>query len=405
MIVIDEAPAPFKAPGRALVGTPQHCWHIVTGEYPPQPGGVSDYTRLVARGLAAAGDEVHVWAPSWRQPACTDPGVAVHSLPGSFGPRALVQFGRALRAGPQPRRLLVQYVPHAYGYKAMNIGLCLWLKNLARRERIWVMFHEVCFPWGTDRPWRHTFLGAVQRIMAGLVCRSAERVFVATPEWEELIRPLAPLDRQPDWLPVPSNVPVEVESAAHAATRQRIANPSDLVLGHFGTFRAWTVELLAPILVELLRRDERRVAVLIGRGGSACAEKLCREHPQLAHRLLGTGGLEPEAAAAYLSACDLLLQPYEDGASSRRGSLMAGLALGRPTITNAGVRTGPVWEASGAARLVSGGCPEWIEAAEELLRDAAGRARLGAAAARLYRERFALERTIEVLRAAEAQRD
>ncbi len=27
-------------------------WHIVTGEYPPQPGGVSDYTEAVARGLA-----------------------------------------------------------------------------------------------------------------------------------------------------------------------------------------------------------------------------------------------------------------------------------------------------------------------------------------------------------------
>ena len=38
-------------------------WHILTGEYPPQPGGVSDYTRMVAEGLAAAGDEVVVWAP------------------------------------------------------------------------------------------------------------------------------------------------------------------------------------------------------------------------------------------------------------------------------------------------------------------------------------------------------
>src|SRR5207248_6476969 len=27
-------------------------WHVLTGEYPPQPGGVSDYTRQVARGLA-----------------------------------------------------------------------------------------------------------------------------------------------------------------------------------------------------------------------------------------------------------------------------------------------------------------------------------------------------------------
>ena len=35
-------------------------WQVITGEYPPQPGGVGDYTAQVAAGLAAAGDEVHV---------------------------------------------------------------------------------------------------------------------------------------------------------------------------------------------------------------------------------------------------------------------------------------------------------------------------------------------------------
>ena len=29
-------------------------WHIITPEYPPQLGGVSDYTQLIAKGLAAA---------------------------------------------------------------------------------------------------------------------------------------------------------------------------------------------------------------------------------------------------------------------------------------------------------------------------------------------------------------
>ena len=37
-------------------------WHMITGEYPPQAGGVSDYSRVVARGLVAAGDAVHVYA-------------------------------------------------------------------------------------------------------------------------------------------------------------------------------------------------------------------------------------------------------------------------------------------------------------------------------------------------------
>ena len=37
--------------------------HILTGEYPPQPGGVGDYCALVAAGVAAEGRGVHVWCP------------------------------------------------------------------------------------------------------------------------------------------------------------------------------------------------------------------------------------------------------------------------------------------------------------------------------------------------------
>src|SRR5262249_49065983 len=92
-------------------------WHIVTGEYPPQAGGVSDYTRLVARGLALAGDCVDVWAPPCdsESPEC-DSGVTVRRLPDHYGPRSLRVLNRELDVLPGPRRLLVQYVPHAFGW-------------------------------------------------------------------------------------------------------------------------------------------------------------------------------------------------------------------------------------------------------------------------------------------------
>ena len=47
-------------------------WHILTCEYPPQTGGVSDYTFLVANGLASH-DEVHVWCPSVGETRLTSP--------------------------------------------------------------------------------------------------------------------------------------------------------------------------------------------------------------------------------------------------------------------------------------------------------------------------------------------
>ena len=95
-------------------------WHIITGEYPPQAGGVSDYTWLVANGLALAGNAVHVWAPQCGSPSNSVTTVEVHRLSGHFGPRALAALARAVRADPACS-LLVQYVPHAYGFKAMNL--------------------------------------------------------------------------------------------------------------------------------------------------------------------------------------------------------------------------------------------------------------------------------------------
>ena len=36
----------------------QAHWMMLTGEYPPQVGGVADYTQQVARALVQAGDQV-----------------------------------------------------------------------------------------------------------------------------------------------------------------------------------------------------------------------------------------------------------------------------------------------------------------------------------------------------------
>ena len=77
----------------------------------------------------------------------------VHRLPGHYGRAALTELDAALAAARPGFRLLVQYVPHMYGMKAMNLPFCWWLwrrKNL----RPWVMFHEVAYPWplGTAAP-------------------------------------------------------------------------------------------------------------------------------------------------------------------------------------------------------------------------------------------------------------
>jgi glycosyltransferase involved in cell wall biosynthesis len=376
----------------------RQAWAILTGEYPPQPGGVSDYTRLLARGLAEAGDEVHVWAPPWGKAAAADAAVRLHTLPDQFGMSSLTMLDDALNRLGRPCRILVQYVPHAFGQSAMNVPFCLWLLS-RRKQPIWIMFHEVVFPFVADQPWRHALLAVVTRLMALAVVRAAERAFVAIPAWGRLLQPMARSGLPIQWLPVFSNLPTSASAEAAAAVRRRIApNPESLVIGHFGTFGNPIAEILRELLPELLHRDNRRIALLIGRGGEEFASNLLCQDSAFAGRIIASGGVPEQEAAAHLQACDLLVQPYPDGASSRRGSLLAGLALGLPILTTEGALSEPLWCESGAVALApAGNINAMLQEADRLLGDRCCRLQLAAGARELYQSRFAIERTIAAL--------
>jgi glycosyltransferase involved in cell wall biosynthesis len=380
-------------------------WHILTGEYPPQPGGVSDYTRLVARGLAAAGDEVQVWCPPCGQPLPADPGVLVRRLPDHCGPRSLVALHTGLmREGPQAR-LLVQYVPHAFGFKAMNLPLCWWL-TLRRRLPLWVMFHEVSCPVERGLPWKHRLLGHVTRRMAALVARSARRILVSTPIWESVLRTITPLRCPVTWLPVPSNVPPNVPPTRIAEVRARLrTGPVREVIGHFGTFGALMGERLASILPPLLQGRRERLALLIGQGGERLSCALADRYPELRPQLRATGALPAEEIAPHLASCDVLVQPYPDGVTTRRTSLMAGLALGIPCVTTVGRVSEPLWQSSSAVALAPVGSDQaLVSCVETVLADSGLHRSLAERSVRLYQEHFSLERTIAGLRGDDTSR-
>ena len=60
-------------------------------------------------------------------------------------------------------------------------------------------------------------------------------------------------------------------------------------------------------------------------------ERVSIGHRDLHSRAWASGRLSRADVAAALRACDLLLQPYPDGVTTRRTSVMAGLANGVAT--------------------------------------------------------------------------
>ena len=376
------------------------AWNIITGEYPPQLGGVSDYTRLVAEGLAEAGDDVRIWAPPVPGPALSSPhNIRVNPLPDHFGLRGLKVLAQELERD-LTARVLLEYVPHAFRMKAMNVPLCLMLLR-RRSSDITVMFHEVAYPISREQSIRHNALGVINHVMAAMLMRAASTIFVAAQGWTDMLVRYAPKGRKIGWLPVPSTIPVVRDRAATLAVRARFAIPESGLLGHFGTYGPWVTSRLEPALESILATHKNARVLLIGRNGEKFHADFVRDHPALGSRVFATGALAPSDVSIHIAACDVMIQPYPDGITSRNTSALAGLAHGKATATTTGKYTEDIWRRSGAVFLAPDQDSEALARGTiGLLNDRDRAKAMGCEAVKLYREVFDLEHTIAALRGA-----
>ena len=370
-------------------------WHIITGEYPPAPGGVADYTALVANGLANRGCAVHVWCPaSGTIGSVPDTlGVTIHEIPGGFSPRGLRWLGRSLRQFPHGKTLLVQYVHSAFGYWGMNLPFCLWLlsRNWLWGDDVRVMFHEPYYPFRWQSL-RRNVLAAVTHVMAAVMLAAGRTVYVSAGAWDPLLQPCNLLRRKMTWLPIPSTIP----SSPPDATERH--DPAQPVLGHFGTYGGPIREPLLRILSEVLTRRPDIHLKLLGGGGTQFAAELIRRSPDIAERVTAFDRLPDAEVARHIRSCDVMLQYYPDGVSTRRTSVMACLANGVAVVTTTGLLSESLWAQEGAAALAP--ADDWnavVASTVALLTDTDSQQSLAVRGLTVYQRHFALTHTLDEL--------
>jgi len=373
-------------------------WHIITGEFPPEPGGVADYTWELAKALSkGTQEEVHIWTPEVESGGRGLERVHVHHLSKGFGFRWLQELDRGLARYGSADPLIVQYVPHMYGWKAMNLGFCFWLTR--QRHRILsVMFHEVAYPLKSDQPLRHRLLALVNRVMARIVLKRANYSFTSIEPYRQLLNRLAP-DVQVELMRICSNVPFTW--GAHRAENGTPAGAAHKTVGIFSSFGSGISALLEPIIPSILESDAIQVR-LIG-PASSLVSSICERYPQYRPRLSTSGRVPAAEVGPQLTSCDLLLQLYPDGAAAARGTLVAALASGVPVVTNFGHLTEPLFKAKNAVAFCD--CtPESVrEVVEGLLSDNAAARELGIAGRQLYDEQFDISVAVKQLRATVAK--
>ncbi len=363
----------------------------VTGEYPPMQGGVGAFTQELGRALVALGHELFVYTD---RRAAPDPSGALHVTAEArgWGVGALWR----VRRWAQAHRLdvvNVQYQAAAYGMTPP----IHFLPHVLRRPRVVVTFHDLLVPYLFPKagPLRRRAVLALARAADGVIVTNAgdEAQLVAAGGVTRLAR-----------IPIGSNIhPAPPPNFQRSAWRRAQGyTPRDFVIGYFGFLNASKgVETLLEALAALRAAGLPAHLLMIGGRTGASDPTNAAYAAQIEARVaaLGvgeavrwTGFVEAAEVSAHLLSVDVVALPYRDGASYRRGSLMAALAHGCAIVTTEPRSDTPDLREGEHVRFVPSEDPRALaEALRALAEDAALRARLGAGA-RALAQQFTWER-------------
>jgi glycosyltransferase involved in cell wall biosynthesis len=289
---------------------------FVSGEYPPDVGGVGDYTARLRTALEASGERTSV--------------ISRRDV-GRWDARALL---RLVRRAPSSGIVHVQYQAGAYDLLGDICLLPASLRVLRPRVRTVTTFHDMRLPYLFPRA------GALRPAAIRLLARSSHAVVAADSRDLSLLRQV---NRMTFRVPIGPNVACEppVGFQRDSFRRSLGLEAEDLAVVYFGMLNASKgLDLLLSAVEGILGCQPRaRLLMLGGPAGAsdptdlATGARIRARLDSLGDHVIHTGWLPPRDLSAYLLAGDVALLPYADGASARRGSLLACAEHGLPIVS------------------------------------------------------------------------
>lgn len=313
---------------------------FVTGEYPPLHGGVGAYTAALATTLATQQLQVSVLTTQRAHPARSQPATAavtVYPQIKRWGVNIWYEIA-AFAQRIQADWIHVQYQTAAYAMNgAINFAPPYWRYFNQSGVNVAWTYHDLRVPYLFPKA------GSALRYWVTLRPAHSADLVIVTNENDRL--QLAQSGIVALKIPIGSNIAADTLSpAARAAQRaQRGYQANQLVIGYFGFLnRSKGGIALVETLAELVNAGYDAHLLMIGEqvGASDPTNQAYFHEVQrliealgLSARVQWTGHQDDAGVSADLGAIDLLLMPYLDGASLRRGTLMAGLAHGCAIVT------------------------------------------------------------------------
>ena len=298
---------------------------LISGEFPPMPGGVGHFSRILAEQLQAQGRAVQVFS---RAGSSSDQ-LEITTVSG-WGLNTVSKI-KTWANDNELDVINVQFQTAAY-------DMSPWIHFLPSMldQPIVTTFHDLRHPYlfpkaGRLRDWTVMHLA-----------QSADGVIATNPEDAQKLARVPMLSV----IPIGSSIPCEVSNGSSTAHwREKLgAGDSTILVGHFGFIKEIKgIDYLIDALADLRKKGFDFRLLFIGGQSNTVDDGLGDNyHEQLETRIREHGlnddvywtGYLPEAeVAACFKAVDLVALPFLDGASYRRSSLMAAINCGCAIVT------------------------------------------------------------------------
>lgn len=359
----------------------QGTLHLIAPSAPPKICGVGDHSFLLAQALSARTRvEVHCGQTT---PAPHLGAVDARTDFDHRFPWTLLRLSRMDDFRPGDT-VFAQYTNFAYGRYGFNPWIAPSLSRLRRKGlRVTTMFHETYMP---AVGVKIRMMGAWQRVFFRQVGRASHLCLFSVEPWTRQYRPWFP-ESAVETLPVGSNIPLVAPGQASAERLGLGIPPQVPVLVVFGgTHPSRLFDWIVAASRRLSEAGVEHRLLRIGPDGEEVARRL-RGLP-----LVDRGILPPDEVSRTLRCGDVFLSPISDGASSRRGSLLAGLQHGLACLTTQGPSTDASFrENAGVAMEFASDSADFARRCLELVRNPQRRIHMGKCASSFYEANFSWE--------------
>ena len=372
----------------------------------------------MAKSLAARGHAVTLLLPPWQNPEeggrrWEEDNVAVENIILPPGIPGLFHLLTALRLARRAMALHPDVI-HLFKPKAYS-GLAHWLLARlprARRPRLVVDSDdwEGSGGWneiGGYTPAQRCFFAWQERW--GLT--HADAVTVASRALEGLVWAMGIPPERVFYIPNGTEQEARGKKQGTGGKRQgtggkkqgaRTLHPASCIL-LYTRFFEFPVSRVVEVLKQVQKRVPEARLLVVGKGFSGEEEELLElaRKAGLTDAVEYVGFVEPETLPAYFAQADVAIYPFDDTLVNRTKcpvKLLELLAAGVPVVAEAvGQNREYICHTETGWLVPPGDVDSFAEAVTRLLEDAQLRERLGQAAARDVRERFAWERLAETI--------